>query len=118
MKKILACLGWPFLGLLLLTASAMAHAHLEKSVPAARAAVKSPRHVVLTFSEALEPAFSGALLMDQDGRNFSVAPTKVDGTVMTLTPGRLAPGRYRVSWHAVAHDTHRTEGNFSFTVLP
>ena len=63
--------------------------------------VKSPRHVVLTFSEALEPAFSGALLMDQSGRNFSAAPTKVNGPVMTLTPGRLLPGRYRVVWHSV-----------------
>ena len=118
MKKIPVCLVSLFLGMALLTAPALAHAHLEKSVPAARAAVKSPQHVVLTFSEALEPAFSGALLLDQDGRNYSVAPTKVDGTVMTLTPGRLLPGRYRVSWHAVARDTHRTEGNFSFTVLP
>ena len=97
---------------------AWSHALLTKSTPKPGAKVKPPRHVVLTFSEALEPAFSGALLMDKVGRNLSGAPVKVDGPVMTLTPDKLPPGRYQVSWHAVGHDTHRTEGNFSFTVIP
>jgi methionine-rich copper-binding protein CopC len=106
------------LGLVFVAAAtpAFAHAHLMKSAPAASARIRSPKHVVLMFSEALEPAFSGALLMDDDGRNLSGAPVKVDGTMMTLTPDRLAPGRYHVSWHAVGHDTHRTEGEFAFTV--
>ena len=95
---------------------ALAQAYLLKSLPAREAKTRSPRHVVLTFSEALEPAFSGALLMDADGRNLSGAPVKVDGSVMTLTPDRLAPGRYLVTWHAVGHDTHRTDGSFSFIV--
>jgi methionine-rich copper-binding protein CopC len=30
----------------------------------------------------------------------------------------LRPGTYRVSWHAVSIDTHRTEGAFTFTVKP
>jgi copper resistance protein C len=28
----------------------------------------------------------------------------------------LAPGEYKVSWHALSVDTHRTVGDFSFTV--
>jgi methionine-rich copper-binding protein CopC len=95
---------------------ALARAHLVKSLPAQGAKTKSPRHVTLTFSEALEPAFSGALLMDGDGRNLSGAPVKIDGLLMTLTPDRLAPGLYRVTWHAVGHDTKRTDGSFTFTV--
>ena len=106
------------LALILAAGPAFAHAHLQKSLPAANAKVPSPRHVVLNFSEALEPAFSGALLMDKDGRNLTGAPVKVDGTVMTLTPGHLAPGVYHVSWHSVGHDTHRLDGDFSFTVKP
>lgn len=94
----------------------LADVHLLKSAPAKGAKARSPRHVVLTFSEALEPAFSGALLMDADGRNLSGAPVQIDGPVMVLTPDRLAPGRYLVSWHAVGHDTHRTDGSFTFTV--
>jgi methionine-rich copper-binding protein CopC len=106
-------LGFLFLAI---ATPALAHAHLVKSVPAKGAQIKSPKHVVLTFSEALEPAFSGALLLDDQGRNFTGGPVKIDGTVMTLTPDRLTPGRYNVSWHAVGHDTHRTEGEFAFTV--
>jgi methionine-rich copper-binding protein CopC len=102
--------------LVLAAAPAFAHAHLLKSVPVRGAKTRPPRHVVLTFSEALEPAFSGALLMDADGRNLTGAPVKIDGPVITLTPDRLAPGRYQVTWHAVGHDTHRTDGSFTFTV--
>jgi copper resistance protein C len=28
----------------------------------------------------------------------------------------LAPGVYQVQWHVISVDTHRTQGNFSFTV--
>jgi methionine-rich copper-binding protein CopC len=104
--------------LMLLATPAFAHARLQKSMPAANAKVKSPQHIVLHFSEALEPAFSGALLLDQDGRNVSGAPVVVDGPLMTLTPGHLAAGIYHVSWHSVGHDTHRLDGDFSFTVKP
>jgi hypothetical protein len=109
------------LALLLLPLVAMpvfAHARLVRSAPAAAAEVTSPKHITLRFSEALEPAFSGALLLDQDGRNVSGDPVKVDGTVMILTPGPLPPGVYHVAWHSVGHDTHRLDGDFSFTVKP
>ena len=83
--------------LLLLLASmaspAFAHARLLKAQPAEGTRIKSPAHIVLTFSEALEPAFSGALLMDKDGRNLSGEPVKVSGRVITLMPGHLEPGR-------------------------
>ena len=104
--------------LLLAAGPAFAHAMLQKSLPAAGARLKSPRHVTLTFSEALEPAFSGAILLDADGRNVTGAPVKIDGPVITITPGHLDPGVYRVNWHSVGHDTHRLEGEFSFTVKP
>jgi methionine-rich copper-binding protein CopC len=29
---------------------------------------------------------------------------------------KLAPGKYRISWQAVAVDTHRTSGTFDFTI--
>jgi methionine-rich copper-binding protein CopC len=31
---------------------------------------------------------------------------------------QLPPGRYRVTWHAVSVDTHRTEGKYNFLILP
>jgi len=30
----------------------------------------------------------------------------------------LPPGLYKVTWHAVSVDTHRTQGDFSFSVKP
>ena len=35
---------------------------------------------------------------------------------LVLPLPRLAPGRYRVRWHVVSVDTHRTEGSFEFSV--
>jgi hypothetical protein len=118
MKRIVLCLALLLAALIPAASPAFAHARLLKSLPAAGARIKTPRRVVLTFSEALEPAFSGALVMDSEGRNFSAGPMKVDGPVMTLTPGKLQPGTYKVVWHSVGHDTHRMEGEFSFTVKP
>ena len=97
---------------------AFAHARLLKTSPLAGAKVLSPLHIILHFSEALEPAFSGAILLDKDGRNVSGEPVKVGGMLITLTPGPLPPGVYHVSWHCVGHDTHRLDGDFSFTVKP
>jgi hypothetical protein len=107
----------PFLALGLLTLPAFADATLQTASPARGAKVKSPAHVALHFSEALEPAFSGALLLDSDGRNVGGAPVKIDGTELVMTPGPLDPGVYHVAWHSRSHDGHRREGEFSFTVI-
>jgi methionine-rich copper-binding protein CopC len=114
MKRTLLALAL----LSVLAVPASAHARLVKSNPSAGAKVSSPAHIILRFSEALEPAFSGALLLDKDGRNISGEPVKIDGPLMTLTPDHLAAGVYHVSWHSVGHDTHRLDGDFSFTVKP
>ena len=35
---------------------------------------------------------------------------------MTVGLKALAPGSYKVRWHALSVDTHTTEGAFTFTV--
>src|SRR5437870_4980433 len=105
MIKILSVLA-----LCVLAGPAFADAMLQKSSPARGAKVTSPAHVTLHFSQALEPAFSGALLLDDDGRNVSGAPVKIDGTELVITPGPLPPGVYHVAWHSRSHDAHRREG--------
>ena len=107
-----------FLPVALIASPAFAHARLIRSSPAEGARIRSPAHIVLTFSEALEPAFSGALLMDKDGRNLSGDPVKVSGRRITLTPARLEPGVYVVSWHSVGHDGRRLDGHLHFRVRP
>lgn len=113
--KLLSCLGF----LLLSAAPALANAHLVKSSPANGARVRSPSRIVLTFSEALEPAFSGALLLDKDGRNWTADPVRIDGTTLRLRPSeRLQPGPYIVTWHSVGHEGRRLDGLIHFTVRP
>jgi len=103
--------------LVLAALPAFAHAGLTGSMPAAKTGVKTPALIKLDFSEALEPAFSGAELANARGANIPVAKS-VGGTVITLLPPRLRPGAYTVTWHSVGHDTHRLTGKFVFTVIP
>lgn len=112
--KFLSCLAF----LLLTALPAFANAHLIKSSPANGARVRSPSRILLTFSEALEPAFSGALLLDKDGRNWTGDPVKIDGPAIRLSPGKLPPGAYIVSWHSVGHEGRRLDGRIHFTVRP
>ncbi len=102
-----------------LCSPAMAHAFLQTAAPAAGENLKSPpRAVDLHFTEALEPAFSGIAVTDEAGRDVTAAAPAAAGTEMTVALKPLAPGRYRVSWHAVSVDTHRTDGRYNFLVLP
>ena len=98
---------------------AAAHAFLEKATPSAGANLRvAPAKIELSFSEALEPAYSGVMVIDAAGREMATGPAVVNGTQMSMTLGALRPGRYSVRWHAVSVDTHRTQGRYEFTVLP
>jgi copper resistance protein C len=102
-----------------LSCPAAAHAFLERARPAAGEKLRAaPAELELHFSEALEPAFSGVTVTDAAGGDVSVGPSSASGTEMSLPLKVLKPGRYRVSWHAVSVDTHRTEGQYNFLVLP
>ena len=101
------------------SAPALAHAFLEPAVPAAGDNLrKAPTRIELHFSEALEPAFSGIEISDGAGHDMAAGPADAHGTEMDLPLKALAPGRYRVEWHAVSVDTHRTSGKYNFMVLP
>jgi methionine-rich copper-binding protein CopC len=103
--------------LLLAATPVFAHAMLTASNPADKAAVKSPQQIKLTFSESLEPAFSGATLANASGKTVPV-PAAVGGNAITLLPMSLKPGAYSVTWHSVGRDTHRKTGHFTFQVVP
>ncbi len=112
--------AWAVLIAALVAASpAMAHAFLETASPAAGENLKTPpAKVELHFSEALEATFSAVTVTNEAGLDMGAGPIAVDGTEMDLPLRKLAPGRYRVTWHAVSIDTHRTEGRYNFLVLP
>jgi copper resistance protein C len=101
---------------------ALAHAHLDHAAPAAGSTVApAPKEVVIWFTEALEPKFSSIEVRDAKGA--SVADGKA-----TLDPGNtaelrlplkaLTPGTYKVIWRVLSVDTHRTQGDFTFSVGP
>jgi methionine-rich copper-binding protein CopC len=105
---------------LAVASQASAHAHLTTADPAENSTVAAPKALTLKFSEKLQPKFSG-LTVTMPQMNDMAAPVKVavgkDGASLVATPAKpLAAGTYKVSWHAVTADTHRTEGAYTFTV--
>ena len=110
-----------FVGLIMLcgVSSAFAHAQLESASPPVGGAVDSPAEIRITFSEGVEPKFSGVALSGPGGA-VSVGKASVaaaDNKVLVVKVGKkLAPGTYTVKWHVVSVDTHHTQGDFDFTV--
>ncbi|MDR3499550.1 MAG: copper homeostasis periplasmic binding protein CopC [Parvibaculum sp.] len=101
---------------------AFAHAQLQKADPAAGSMPSAPvAHVDLYYSEELEPHFSKAVLADENGKPVE-AVSEVDpkdAKHLVLTPRTpLESGTFRVEWHAVSVDTHKTQGSFQFMVMP
>jgi methionine-rich copper-binding protein CopC len=108
-----------FLGLAFLTTPALAHAFLQHADPGAGATLReSPKRVALVFSEKLEPVFSGVAVTDASGHSVEAGAIVIGGNSMMAPLRPLPPGRYRVTWHVVSVDTHRTEGAYSFAVTP
>src|SRR5437660_12710330 len=109
---------WILCGLLVALAAgeASAHAFLDHAVPPVGATVSDPPTALqLFFSEPIEPAFSGAELATVAGARVKTGAAAIDprnAAVLVLPLPPLAPGRYRVSWHVVSIDAHRTEGSF------
>lgn len=108
-------------GSMMVVAPAGAHPVLKATNPAQNgAAIRSPTEIRLTFSERLIPQFSGSQVADLRGRVIAngTAVRNASDKRQLIVPlkVRLAPGRYRVIWHAVSADTHRIAGSYSFRV--
>ena len=99
-----------------------AHAMLDHAQPQVGADVsKPPSKVKLWYTQRLEPAFSKIQVFDARGKEVDRKDAHVDpndrSELMVSLP-LLAAGTYKVMWHVVSVDTHRTQGNFKFTVKP
>lgn len=106
---------------LLMAGSALAHAHLVKSTPAANATVTAPKTISLTFNEKLTPAFSKFELTmpGMNGMKVGVKTTvsKDHLTIVGTPEAPLTPGAYLITWHAAsADDGHKLDGTVAFTV--
>ena len=102
------------------SSQAMAHAHLSAASPSAGSTISSsPSQIRLTFTEGLQPAFSGVEVDGPDGAKIASDAPKISGKEMVVPVTKsLTPGEYHVKWHATAVDTHKTQGNFTFVVKP
>ncbi len=80
-----------------------------------------PKQIAITFSESVEPAFSSIEVTDAAGNRDDTGKPQVaadDRQVLIVALQPLGPGAYKVVWHAVSVDTHKTQGSYSFTVAP
>jgi methionine-rich copper-binding protein CopC len=104
-----------------LTAAAEAHAFLDHAAPAVGSTTPSPSALTLWFTEEVEPAFSDVTVTNAAGDRVDAGKIAIDPhdpEELHLPLNHLPPGVYKVQWHVVSVDTHRTEGTFSFTVAP
>src|SRR5947209_15778093 len=99
-----------------------AHAILLRSDPAKDAVLRvAPDQVRMWFSEALNPAFSTAVVVNGanqrvDNRDAQVAPGDTSEMDVTLQPN-LPPAVYVVVWRTDSNDDgHVLTGSFLFTV--
>jgi methionine-rich copper-binding protein CopC len=98
--------------------AALAHAHLQKAVPADGGVVNaSPAHVVLTFSE---PARLTACWIQKG----DAAKQKITGLAtvpaqqISVPMPSLETGTYVLSWRVVGDDGHILPGQIHFTIAP
>ena len=115
------------IGTMALATAAEAHPRLIAASPAANGTIASTNELKLTFSEALVAQFSGmnVLMTDMPGMKMTspmsvgavTSTVAADGkTLVGTLKAPLPAGTYTLGWHAVTADTHRVEGNYSFTV--
>jgi methionine-rich copper-binding protein CopC len=100
--------------------AALAHPHVVRATPAAGGTVTAaPNEVTIRFNEKLEPAFSAVVVRDAEGKQVDKgdgALDKKDHQLMRASLPSLTPGVYKVEWRAVGTDTHKVNGDFTFTV--
>ena len=110
------------LTLLLVPATAGAHAYLVKSAPAQRAVLfHAPAKIQLWFNERLEPRYSSLTLSNAEGKAIDIGKVEVsadDPKQLTATIKPLAAGRYVVKYRVLSVDGHVVQDQFPFTVKP
>jgi methionine-rich copper-binding protein CopC len=96
--------------------AAGAHAMLDRATPPVGSTVaQAPSRLTLSFTEKLERSFSGATVTNASGQRVD-AGARASGATLQISLKPLPPGTYKVNWHVLSVDTHKTEGSYSFTV--
>ena len=98
----IGCLIATLAALVLPAASAHAHARLDHASPAVGSVGPGPESVTLWFTAAVQ---SGKASVNPDDRR-----------QLRVSLKALPPGTYKVIWRVLSVDTHRTQGDFTFSV--
>ena len=103
-------------------APAFAHAFLERASPPVGSEFPvSPAAVTITYTEGVEPDFSTIEVQDSHGTRVDKNDVHLAGgeqTKLAVSLPKLPAGQYTVIWHVTSVDTHKTEGQFNFSVSP
>jgi methionine-rich copper-binding protein CopC len=114
--------GFALFFALCLCGVASGHAFLDKAEPRVGSKISaSPGEVKIWFTQELEPAFSSIKVMDENGKEVDKKDTHQDDKdkkLLKVSVSSLSPGGYKVVWQVVSVDTHRTKGDFKFTIKP
>lgn len=82
---------------------------------------KSPTEIKIWFTQQPEHAFSTIKVLNADGKQVDRNVTRTDPDdrkALVVSVPKLAPGTYKVVWKVLSIDTHRTQGDFKFTIKP
>ncbi len=103
-----------------LSGTSWGHAFPDHSDPKVGSTVSGPPSIVrIWFDSDLEPAFSTLMVHNADGKMVDKRDSRVDRSdpkLLEVSVPTLPPGTYLVIWDVVARDTHRTQGQFRFTI--
>jgi copper resistance protein C len=100
-----------------------AHAFLIRAEPRVGSKVnKSPTEVRVWFSETVRASMSSIQVFDVSGKQVDRKDTHSDRAnravlCVSLIPA-LTPGSYKVIWRVTSMDTHVTNGDFHFQIVP
>jgi methionine-rich copper-binding protein CopC len=81
----------------------------------------APAAVRIWFTEAIEPRFSTIQVFDATGKQVDKKDTHLgpsNRSILQVSLPQLGAGTYKVVWRVVSVDTHRTNGDFTFQILP
>jgi methionine-rich copper-binding protein CopC len=100
-----------------------AHAFMVRAEPRVGSKVKkAPTEVRICFSESVQSTLSSIKILAGNGKQVDKKDTHLDPANRALLHVSLAPalppGTYRVIWHVTSVDTHVTNGDFKFQIVP
>lgn len=121
MKRVLV-IGATAAAALVLPATALAHAALLRTTPAASVTINTlPRQVALVYSEAVEPRFAIVSVTDAGAHPQTAGPPQrsaANADELDVPLKHLRQGWYLVVWRVISVDGHPVRGAFTFAVGP